>query len=113
MQTYKSGRPKEVKPFSDKNKKGVPKKPGEYRILDSEKKVKYIGYACNLERRMKEHIKTGKLNEQNCIFAFQCADGRASRSRLAEHERKKIEKHAPELNKRAGGAGRPFNRKKN
>ena len=112
MHIYKSGRPTEFRPFSDKEQKNVPAKSGEYRILDSEKNVKYVGYSCNLKRRMKQHIKTGKLNEKNCIFAFKCADGRASRSSLAEHERKKIKKHTPSLNKRAGGAGRPFKRKK-
>lgn len=113
MGIYKPGRAKEYKPFATDNKNTVPKTKGEYRILDKDRKIQYIGYANNLERRMKEHIKAKKLNKDNGIFAFKCADGRASRDKLAEHERQKIKKHTPPLNKRAGGAGRPFKRKAN
>lgn len=108
MNIYKSGRPIEVKPFNPSQYKSVPNKKGEYRILNSDRKILYIGQTNNLKRRMYEHIRSGKLNEQNGIFAYKTADGRASRSTLANHERIKIKKHNPLYNQRAGGAGRPF-----
>lgn len=108
MQLYKSGRPTEVKPLEAK-KTSVPNAKGEYRIINSEnREVEYIGYSNNLNRRMKEHIRTGKINSQNSIFAYKVADGRASRNSLAEHETQKIKQHNPAMNQRAGGAGRPF-----
>lgn len=108
MFLYKPGRAKELRPLSD-SKQRPPKAKGEYRILDSNtKEVLYIGVSNNLDRRMKEHIKTGKLNQQAGIFAFKVADGRASQARINDHERNKINKHSPKLNQRAGGAGRPY-----
>lgn len=111
MSLYKPGRAKELRPLTSSNQR-PPKVKGEYRILDGQtKKPVYIGVSKNLDRRMREHIKTGKINSQNSIFAFKVADGRASQKRLNEHERIKIEKHAPVLNQRAGGAGRPYKSK--
>lgn len=111
MSLYKPGRAKELHPF-DGGGQRPPKAKGEYRILDGQsKKPVYIGVSKDLDRRMHEHIKTGKLNEQNSIFAYKVADGRASQQRLNEHERAKIKKHSPELNQRAGGAGRPYKQK--
>ncbi len=108
MQLYKSGRAKELHPLTDTTQR-PPKAKGEYRILDSNtKKPVYIGVSNNLDRRMKEHIRSGKINEQNSIFAYKKADGRASQERLNNHEREKIKKHSPELNQRAGGAGRHY-----
>lgn len=112
MGTYKPGRPKEFKPLNNKDHSRIPKAKGEYRILNDKKEVMYLGYTNSLKRRMQEHIRTGKLGGENIIFAFKEADGRASRERLAQHEAEKIRKHSPELNQRAGGAGRPFKRKK-
>lgn len=112
MKLYKSGRPTETRPLKDGGKK-VPHAPGEYRIINEKtRKVEYLGYSCDMNRRMKQHIKTGKISGENSIFAYKKADGRASRDSLAEHERKKIAKHSPSLNQRAGGAGRPFSRRK-
>ncbi len=108
MSLYKPGRAKELHPLTNAAQR-PPKVKGEYRILDSRtKKPKYIGVTKDLDRRMHEHIKTGKINEQNGIFAYKTADGRASQQRLNNHERIKIDKHSPELNQRAGGAGRPY-----
>ncbi len=108
MSLYKPGRAKELHPLTDSTQ-CPPKAKGEYRILNSDtKKPVYIGVSNNLKRRMKEHIRTGKLNEKNSIFAYKTADGRASQKRLNDHERAKIDKHSPELNQRAGGAGRPY-----
>lgn len=111
MKTYKSGRPTEFNPFENKDHSKIPESKGEYRILNKNKEVKYIGYTNQLRRRMHEHMRTGKLGGENSIFAYKIADGRASRERLAQHETIKIKKHSPELNKRAGGAGRPFKKK--
>jgi hypothetical protein len=108
MTLYKPGRARELHPLTDRSQR-PPKSKGEYRILDgTTKKPVYIGVTKNLDRRMHEHMKTGKINESNSIFAYKTADGRASQQRLNDHERAKIEKHDPELNQRAGGAGRPY-----
>ena len=111
MKLYKPGRPREFDAFNSTNYAQVPASKGEYRIIGKDREVKYVGYTNNLRRRMREHMRTGKLSGDNNIFAYKTADGRASRDSLARHEAKKIKKHDPVLNKRAGGAGRPFNRK--
>ena len=112
MALYKPGRAKELHPLADSSQR-PPKAKGEYRILNGNtKKPVYIGVSKDLDRRMHEHIKSGKINEQNSIFAFKVADGRASQKRINDHERVKIDKHSPELNQRAGGAGRPYKPKK-
>lgn len=108
MSLYEPGRPIEVKPFDTMRKKTVPHEKGEYRILDMSRNILYIGQAKDLARRMKDHIRTGKLNKNNGIFAFKVANEDASWKSLVNHERQKIKKHDPPLNKRAGGAGRPF-----
>ena len=111
MQLYKPGRPKEFRPLDGSLEK-VPKAKGEYRILDKDKNTKYIGVTNNINRRMKQHIRSGKISEETPIFAFKLADGRASQERLNDHERLKIRQHEPELNRRAGGAGRPYKSKR-
>ncbi len=111
MRLYKSGRPTEISPLDPSNKRRVPSVKGEYRILNSKTKMPvYIGVSNNLSRRMREHIKSGKISGDNSIFAYKTADGRASQSRINDHERAKINQHKPSLNKRAGGAGRPYKR---
>ena len=111
MTLYKSGRPTEVRPLDSNNTRRVPGSKGEYRILDSKtKKPVYIGVSNNLNRRMHEHIRSGKLGGNNTVFAYKTADGRASQSRINDHERTKINQHKPSLNQRAGGAGRPYKR---
>ena len=98
MSLYKPGRPTEVKPLDPSNTRKVPSAKGEYRIIK------------DLNRRMHDHIRSGKLSGDNSIFAYKQADGRASQARINDHERSKIEQHKPELNQRAGGAGRPYKR---
>lgn len=111
MTLYKSGRPTEVHPLNSGNTRKVPNSKGEYRILHSKTKAPvYIGVSNNLNRRMHEHIRSGKLGGENTIFAYKTADGRASQSRINDHERAKIDQHKPFLNQRAGGAGRPYKR---
>lgn len=113
MKIYKPGRPTEIKPYTQKDHSKIPKAKGEYRIIGKDREVKYVGYTNDLRRRMHEHMRSGKLGGDNSTFAFKVADGRASRDTLAKHEADKIAKHDPPLNKRAGGGGRPFKRKKN
>lgn len=60
MGIYKAGRPKKYNPSTGEGNM-PPSKQGEYRIRDEEGKIVYIGETNNLQRRMKEHIKTGKL----------------------------------------------------
>ena len=74
------------------------------------REVVYVGVSKDLNRRMHDHIRSGKLSGDNSIFAYKQADGRASQARINDHERSKIEQHKPELNQRAGGAGRPYKR---
>ena len=111
MKIFRPGRPKEFKPFVNKDHSQVPACKGEYRIIGRDRRVMYVGYTNDLRRRMHEHMRTGKLGGDNSTFAYKVADGRASRDSLARHEAEKIRKHEPVLNKRAGGAGRPFGRK--
>lgn len=111
MNLYKPGRPTEVSPLDTNNTRKVPAKKGEYRILNSKtKEPAYIGVSKDLNRRMHEHIRSGKLGGDNTIFAYKTADGRASQDRINNHERAKIEQHKPPLNQRAGGGGRPYKR---
>ena len=108
---YKPGRPTEVSPLDPSNTRKVPSAKGEYRIINSTtRKPVYIGVSNDLDRRMHEHIRSGKLGGENTIFAYKTADGRASQSRINDHERSKIEQHKPPLNQRAGGVGRPYKR---
>ena len=106
MSLYKPGRPTEVKPLDPSNTRKVPSAKGEYRIINSgTREVVYVGVSKDLNRRMHDHIRSGKLSGDNSIFAYKQADGRASQARINDHERSKIEQHKPELNQRAGGAG--------
>lgn len=103
MTLYNPGRPSIIRPLeSGKRPHSVR---GEYRIIDKNtNQIMYIGVSKALNRHMREHIKSGKINEQNAIFAYKTADGRASQEKLNDHERKKILQHNPEFNQRAGGA---------
>lgn len=60
MGTYKAGRPKKYNPSTGKGQ-APPSKPGEYRIKDEAGNILYIGMTNDLNRRMKQHIRTGKL----------------------------------------------------
>lgn len=113
MALYKPGRPTEVHPLDPNETRSIPKAKGEYRIINGDtREVMYVGVTNNLSRREREHERTGKINSDNSIFAYKVADGRASQSRINDHERAKIEQHNPPLNQRAGGAGRPYGKHK-
>lgn len=60
MGTYKSGRPTKYNPSSGSGTK-PPSKAGEYRIRNEAGDIVYIGETNNLNRRMNEHIRSGKL----------------------------------------------------
>lgn len=111
MCTYQPGRPTKYNPTTGIGTK-PPAKPGEYRIRDSSGVIVYIGETNDLARRMAEHIRSGKLQvgSNAGTFEFQVADGRSTSRTRREHERKKIAKHQPELNKSKGGEGRPAGR---
>lgn len=62
MGIYNSGRPNKYNPSSGSGNK-PPASPGEYRIRDDEGKIVYVGETNNLNRRMNEHIRSGKLKK--------------------------------------------------
>lgn len=62
MGIYKSGRPKKYNPTTGEGTK-PPSKPGEYRIRDEDGNIVYVGETSNLNRRMNEHIRSGKLKK--------------------------------------------------
>ena len=103
MGTYNRGRPPKYDPFSYNGRK-PPKSPGEYRIKDSTNSTKYLGITNDLERRMKEHKKSGKLSSGD-KFEWMAAKNTASYDDIRDHERVKIKQKNPYANKRQGGAG--------
>ncbi len=114
MSLYKPGRPKKYNPTTKTGNK-PPEKAGEYRIRDKEGKLVYIGETNNLQRRMNEHLRTGKMSnceEERYTFEWKVADGRSSSVTRREHERKKIDEHMPKMNKSKGGEGRIAKKKK-
>lgn len=111
MSLYGAGRPTKYNPTTKAGTR-PPSKPGEYRIRDAGGRIVYIGETNDLARRMAEHIRSGKLpvGTNAGTFEFQTADGRSTSRTRREHEREKIAKHQPELNKSKGGEGRPAGR---
>ena len=108
MAVYKRGRPAKYDPTTKSGKK-PPKEPGEYRIRDDSGKIIYIGETNNLDRRMHEHIRSGKLKtgeENKSTIEYQLADKRSTSVTRRLHERVKIKQHDPTLNKSGGGEGR-------
>ena len=90
MSIYKSGRPNKYNPTLGLGKK-PPSKAGEYRIRDAVGSLIYIGEACNLARRMGEHIRSGKLPTglAGGTIEWKVADGRStSRTRRNTNETK-------------------------
>ena len=108
MSIYKSGRPNKYDPTTNRGEKPS-HKPGEYRIRDKSGRITYIGETCDLNRRMHEHQRSGKLptGENGGTFEYKVADGRSSSRTRREHERAKITQHSPTQNKSGGGEGRP------
>lgn len=105
---YKPGRPFKYIPSSQYGSK-PPEKPGIYRIRNGEGQILYIGETCSLCRRIREHIRSGKISldpAERHYVEFQIADRRSSSQTRRDHERKKIRQHKPLLNKSSGGEGR-------
>ncbi len=108
MAIYKSGRPFKYRPAIDSGHK-PPRKPGNYRIRDAQGTIIYIGETCDLYRRIREHIRSGKIlltPSAACTVEYQVADGRSTSRTRRHHEKKKIAQHKPALNKSRGGEGR-------
>lgn len=108
MSIYKPGRPFKYVPATQKGKK-PPEKAGMYRIRSPQGRMLYIGETCNLARRIREHIRSGKISmDQRCasIVEYQIADSRSTSQSRRIHERQKIARYKPCLNKSCGGEGR-------
>ena len=87
MAVYKRGRPAKYDPTTKSGKK-PPKEPGEYRIRDDSGKIIYIGETNNLERRMREHIRSGKLKTFRVEKQI-----RISREALIEYIKQEQQRH--------------------
>ncbi len=74
-----------------------PKK-GAYEILTP----KYVGQSKNIDRRLEDHRRAGKYDPETDIVV---RHGRLTRRGMRKLEKKLIEEHKPQLNKRAGGGG--------
>lgn len=109
MKPYKAGRPFKYDPSS--GGKRPPESPGEYRIKNKNGTTIYIGESCDLNRRMNEHIRSGKFDiSAGDTFEYQVADKRSTSRTRREHEQQKIAEHDPLLNRSRGGEGRPAKR---
>lgn len=109
MSVYKPGRPSKYNPASDTGKE-PPHSPGEYRIRSTDSTIVYIGETNDLNRRMNEHIRSGKLPRDGSTIEYQTADSRSTSRTRRIHEQQKIAEHNPSLNKSKGGEGRPAGR---
>ena len=112
MSMYKPGRPSKYNPTTKEGTK-PPKAPGEYRIRDKDGGIMYVGETNNLNRRMYQHTRYGKMaNGQNIggTFEWKRADGRSTSITRREHERQKIAQHNPPMNLSRGGEGRKAGR---
>ena len=113
MAVYPPGKPKRYDPI---RKKGdlPPHAPGEYRITTRFLgRILYIGETADLQRRMGEHLRTGKIREalrhpfrRSCWFEYKVAHTSASPKARRQHEREKIRRHHPPLNRSNWGEGR-------
>lgn len=104
MGIYSAGRPLKFDPFAGTGHK-PPNKPGEYRMRDASGSIAYIGETNSINRRMREHINSGKL-QPGYTLEYKLADGRSSSRTRRVHEQAKIAQHSPSLNRSVGGEGR-------
>ena len=104
MGAYPAGRMYRYVPGHGRGQR-PPAKPGEYRLRTRWGRLLYIGETCNLCRRMREHLRSGKLPASG-VFEYQIADPRSTSQSRRKHEREKIARHHPPLNRSAGGEGR-------
>ena len=109
MSVYKPGRPAKYNPSTGAGRK-PPTSSGEYRICNDAGVIVYIGETNNLNRRMREHIRTGKLpTGAGCgsTIEYKVASADSTSATRRAHEQQKIAQHNPVLNKSRGGEGRP------
>ena len=99
MSIFQRGRPSRQKP---------PNRPGMYRFRNKlTGEVDYIGEAVDIARRIVTHLRSPKpVSRDTHYVEWQAADRRSTSRTRREHERAKIHKHKPRLNKRGGGGGR-------
>ena len=108
MGIYKPGRPRKYVPAT-KSGRTPPKEPGMYRIRNARGVILYIGETCDLARRIREHVRSGKISVSKktpSTVEYKIADRRSNSYTRRLHEQKKIAKHKPPLNKSKGGEGR-------
>ena len=103
MSIFRRGRPSRQAP---------PNGPGIYRFRNKlTGEIDYIGEAVDIARRIVTHLRSTKPVSLNTHHVeWQAADGRSTSRTRREHERVKINKHKPLLNKRGGGGGRKASR---
>ena len=108
MGIYKPGRPRCYVPATGRGT-APPSKPGIYRIRSVAGEILYIGETCDLHRRIREHIRSGKISMARSapsLVEYKVADGRSTSQSRRVHERQKIARHKPSLNRSHGGEGR-------
>lgn len=106
MGIYKPGRPHKYNPTTGRGDTPL-HRAGEYRIRNGVGTISYVGETNDLNRRMHQHQRSGKLNTSNgSTFEYMYADGRSTSVTRREHERAKIKQHNPSLNRSSGGEGR-------
>ena len=96
MSIYKAGRPWKFDPTTGAGHR-PPNSPGEYRMRDGSGCITYIGETNDLARRMREHIRSGKLpTGQGCgsTLEYMVADGRST-SRTRRGARAAVHREAP------------------
>jgi len=76
-----------------------------YWFFDEDKVRGYVGETCDLERRIREHERTGGILPGEKV-SFKVAKKGSSSERRREVEIQKINHHRPTRNRRAGGGGR-------
>lgn len=103
MGVFRRGRPSRQDP---------PRGSGLYRFVSKlTGEIEYIGETGNLKRRIGQHFRSDKPVSPETHYAeWKKADGRSTPKTRREHERVKINKHKPRLNKRSGGGGRRASR---
>ena len=104
MSIYGAGRPAKFDPFAGTGRR-PPNSPGEYRMRDRSGEIAYIGETNSINRRMHEHMSSGKL-EPGFTLEYKLADGRSTSRTRRVHEQSKIAQHEPYLNRSSGGEGR-------
>ena len=98
------GHPFLYDPFNDYGTE-PPHEPGIYWSLNEDNERLYYGETNDLFRRMKEHVRTRKIQPGE-KFVYKPANKSSSSETRRSVERQKIRRHGPRRNQRGGGAGR-------